>query len=138
MNNKNELKRDEIRPIIEGVIKLTARGVGYVEKDEGFSVKKGRGNDIEIDSTRLNTALHGDRVRVRLLPKIDGRRQAGEIIEILFRNRIRFVGTIHKEMGVSFVVGGGFLIKRSSTPEQSAEDLLRELVYKEMTHKDNK
>jgi len=104
MNNKNELKKDENKAIIEGVIKLTARGVGYVERDDGVSVKKGRGNDIEIDSTRLNTALHGDVVRMRLLPKIDGRRQAGEIIEILFRNRIRFVGTIHKETGVSFVV----------------------------------
>ncbi|PIP73017.1 MAG: ribonuclease R [Candidatus Lloydbacteria bacterium CG22_combo_CG10-13_8_21_14_all_47_15] len=111
--NKQEryVKRPEKRPhgkydkpstgntgkIVSGTVRLTARGVGYVEV-EGYK------QDIEIDSSRLNTALHGDRVKVQLLPRVENRRQNGEILEIIFRERMQFVGTVNMENGVTFVV----------------------------------
>jgi exoribonuclease R len=66
---------------------MTNKGIGYVSV-EGFK------QDIEINPLFVNTGLHGDRVKVRLFPHIDGRRPTGEIVEILHRERMKFVGVL--------------------------------------------
>jgi len=82
---------------IEGTIRIGGKGIGYVEA-EGFA------DGIEISPGDLNTALHRDRVRVLLLPKVEGKRQSGEVAQILFRYKFKFVGTIKKEDGTYFLV----------------------------------
>lgn len=82
---------------IEGTLRIGGKGMGYVEA-EGFA------DGIEINPTDLNMALHRDRVRVLLLPQVPGKRQSGEVAEILFRYKFKFVGTIKQEDGISFLV----------------------------------
>lgn len=98
VKRRHEKKRvGKTGKIVEGTMRLTARGVGYVEI-EGFK------QDIEIDPTHLNTALHNDRVKIELLPRVENRRQSGKVTEITYRERMRFVGTVHTENGLTFVV----------------------------------
>jgi ribonuclease R/exosome complex exonuclease DIS3/RRP44 len=79
-----------------GNIKITFKGLGYVSPDPNAP-------SIEIDPHSLNTALPGDKVRVRLLPQAPNEpltglpAQAGEVVEVLERKRLEFVGTIEQD-----------------------------------------
>ncbi len=80
----------------EGVLHLTARGIGYVDVPELTE-------DIEVAPEALNTGLHRDTVRVHMRPgKVRGR-LSGEVVEILTRATTRFVGTVEEEEGFMFV-----------------------------------
>lgn len=90
-------RRFPLRHLVEGTIRVTQKGVGYVEVD-------GMEEDIEIDPSRLNTALDMDRVEIVLYGKSEGRRQGGEVINVLFRNKMSFVGVITVEEGMTFLI----------------------------------
>jgi ribonuclease R len=66
--------------------------------------------DIKINASLLNTALHNDEVEVVLLPKKEKERQHGEVVSVLKRAKERFVGRIDRKNGKSF----GFLIPDDS------------------------
>ncbi|HEY4510975.1 MAG TPA: ribonuclease R [Candidatus Paceibacterota bacterium] len=70
----------------EGIIQLTARGMGYVPY-EGHE-------DIEIEKENLGTALNGDRVSIVLTGLKP--RPRGKVSEVLERKREEFVGTLGK------------------------------------------
>lgn len=82
---------------IEGVISITSKGTGYVRVE-------GQEEDIEIDPRFLNTALHGDRVKVTLHPQKKGRKPSGEIAEVLVRSKPGFSGVIEVANGLYFLV----------------------------------
>ncbi len=92
--------------ILTGIISVTARGVGYV-------IIPDREDDIEIDQTRLGTALDGDTVQVALVAGAGkswkGRpaRTQGKILTVLERNKTRFIGTLKQE-------GGRFILSPDS------------------------
>lgn len=70
-------------------ISVTARGSGYYldPKTEEFT---------EIQPEKINKALHGDIVEIRKLPEhIDDKPQA-EVVSIVERNRMSFVGYVEK------------------------------------------
>ena len=81
---------------VEGTIRVTAKGVGYVEIE-------GMKDDIEIAPAQLHTALDYDRVEIVLYSKIEGQRQQGEVVNILLRNKTAFTGVINKENGTFFL-----------------------------------
>lgn len=74
---------------LTGPIIVSGRGTGYF-RAEGFE------EDIEIQEHNLRTALHGDEVEIAVLPKREGERQQGEVINILKRAKMKFVGTLDK------------------------------------------
>ncbi|MEK7175794.1 MAG: ribonuclease R [Patescibacteria group bacterium] len=79
--------KKENKKILEGIIRVTGKGVGYFEAPDG-------GNDFEIQPENVNTALNRDNVKVELLSKeVFGRRQA-KVLEILERHKTEFVGTL--------------------------------------------
>ncbi len=88
---------------IEGMIRISGKGVGYVSVDP-------KAPSIEIDSVKLKTALHGDRVRVLILPEAIApkngieQNQAGEVVEILERKKLEFVGTLEDGDGLYYLV----------------------------------
>ncbi|OHB06116.1 MAG: ribonuclease R [Candidatus Zambryskibacteria bacterium RIFCSPLOWO2_01_FULL_47_14] len=78
MKNKN---------ILEGIIRVTGKGVGYFENPEDEK------NDFEIQPENVMAALNRDKVRIEILSKeIYGRKQA-RVIEIVERHKMEFVGT---------------------------------------------
>lgn len=86
---------------LEGNIRISAKGVGYVSVDESLGKKS---ESVEIDSNFLNTALHGDRVRIALHPKKESEEATGEVVEILERKRLEFVGILDQENGFYYLV----------------------------------
>lgn len=75
----------------EGVIYVASNNVGYVDV-EGFE------EDIQIQPQFLNTALHGDTVRIALLPKgKKDTRMQGEVVDVLERAKDELIGTIDRK-----------------------------------------
>ncbi len=91
--------------IVEGTIRVNAKGVGYVEI-------AGMKDDIEIDGNDLNCALDKDRVRIVLHGKPSNGRQRGEVVEILLRNKTRFVGVLRRDAGSYFLEPDDFKMYR--------------------------
>ncbi|MFC1721050.1 ribonuclease R [Patescibacteria group bacterium] len=108
MNKKDSTKRRDFhknkktpkKTILEGPLRLTAKGVGYVDVEEFES-------GIEIDPGSLNTGMHMDRVSVVLHPKIKEfrgiKKRTGEVVEVLFRHKMKFVGVLKKKNGAWFL-----------------------------------
>ena len=70
-----------------GSITVSGRGVGY------FTVE-GIEEDIEIQTPLLKTALNNDEVEVKLQTAQEGLRQQGEVVRIVKRAKMQFVGTL--------------------------------------------
>lgn len=65
------------------------------------------GNDLEdifIKAKDLRGAVDGDTVRINILPTRHGDHQEGRVVEILRRNRTRYVGKIELSKNFAFVV----------------------------------
>ncbi len=79
-----------------GRLKTTAKGMGFVLVED-------RDEDIMIDSSLLNMALNGDTVKVLLHPKKEDEQTTGEIIEIIQRGKMEYVGTLRAGNGFFFL-----------------------------------
>jgi len=91
---------------IEGIISISGKGVGYVRTKD----QKNKDDSIEIDHVFLNTALHGDTVKVLLHPVKTakavhgaGPQKTGEVLEVLSRSKAGFAGVLEIEGGVYFL-----------------------------------
>jgi ribonuclease R len=80
-----------------GIVDMQATGKAYVINDEG-------GEDIFIASNNTKDALNGDNVKVFIFPKRQGRKLEGQVVEIVKRNKTRFVGTVEVSKNYAFVV----------------------------------
>ena len=78
---------------LKGTMSLTKSGIG-------FFMHPDREEDVRIKHENLHTALHGDTVEIRLLPREKKQeRQFGEVLKIVERKQTEFVGTAKKEKG---------------------------------------
>jgi ribonuclease R len=82
---------------VEGVVDMKSTGKAYVINDEG-------GEDIFIAANNTGKSLDGDRVRVALFPKRKNRKTEGEIVEVLERKKLDFVGILKISHGYVYVV----------------------------------
>lgn len=85
---------------IEGVITTTGKGIGFVSQGEDSP----REEDIRIETGFLNTALPKDHVKVLLHPRVPNTQQTGEVVEILKRAKMSFVGTLEKDGEAYYLV----------------------------------
>ena len=117
---------------VEGTIRVTAKGVGYVEVE-------GMKEDIEVDGSDLNTALDKDRVMIILHGKSMSSRQGGEVTKVLYRNKTRFAGVILREGGSYFLVPDDFrMYKNILIPKQHLHEAKEgDKVFVEMTNWDD-
>lgn len=93
--NKNKYKAGFPQDSLKGVLDITRSGIGYVIVPEVNS-------DVLVRPGDFNTALHGDTVRVRVMPG-EGRqnsRRQGKVIEVIQRKQTEFMGKI--EIGKNF------------------------------------
>ena len=93
------MKKEGKKSVAKGIIGITSKGTGYVTS-AGFDM------DIQIEPQFLNTALHGDEGEFFVFPQIEKERLDGEIIRVLWRAKMEFVGTVDKRKGnaISFIV----------------------------------
>jgi ribonuclease R len=82
---------------VTGTIDLTKFGYAFVITEE-------MEDDVFIAARNLNTALHGDQVKVLLYARHKGKRPEGEVVEIITRSRATFVGTIELTKQFAFLI----------------------------------
>jgi ribonuclease R len=83
---------------IEGRLDITQRGTGYVVPAEGEG-------DIFIAAEHLNTALHGDTVKINIFNRgRNAERVSGEVIEVIKRHKTDFVGIVQLSSNYAFLV----------------------------------
>ncbi|MCH4829450.1 ribonuclease R [Flavobacterium columnare] len=80
----------------EGIIDMTSRKTAYL-LCEDFE------EDVFIPFANLNHALHGDKVKVYVYNRRKGKRPEAEVIEVLERERMEFVGVIDVQKNFAFV-----------------------------------
>ncbi|MEZ4854358.1 ribonuclease R [Flavobacterium sp.] len=80
----------------EGVIDMTSRKTGYFMCDE-------LEDDVFVPFINLNHALHGDKVRAYIYNRRSSRKPEAEVLEILERSKIEFVGVIDIQKNFAFV-----------------------------------
>ena len=96
--NPRELEKVKaIGPFITGTVDMKQTGKAYIITDDLLE-------DVRISSNDTNKALHGDKVKVRLFPKRKSSKTEGEIIEIIKREKTRFVGTIQRQKNFAFLI----------------------------------
>ena len=78
--------------------------VDHVNARFAYITGNGEGNDVYISTRDLNTALHGDTVLFKISSKKSGKNQEGKVVEIVKRNRTRFVGKIQVSSKYAFVI----------------------------------
>lgn len=83
---------------IDGIIKITSRGFGFVVPDTDEAADAEKVADIFIPPQYTMTAMSGDKVRVELLPEVpeykNDRGPAGKVVEILQRSRTSLIGEV--------------------------------------------
>lgn len=92
------------RDSAEGNIDIITSGAGYVRLGDGSE-------DVFVHERNLGTALHGDRVRIKVTSS-RGSRVEGRVLDVLARRRNEFVGTIHKHEGRTILVADDQKIRR--------------------------
>jgi ribonuclease R len=85
------------RVYITGTVDMTRMGYGFISSDD-------MEDDIFVSAKNLNTALHGDKVKVLLYAKRKGARPEGEVVEIIERWRTSFVGTVEIMPNFAFLI----------------------------------
>lgn len=83
----NEKRSQAARKIYEGTVDMTRTGSAYVTC-EGLS------EDVHVSPKYMNSALHGDKVKLSAWIPRGRRRPEGEVIEVLQRATSSFVGVI--------------------------------------------
>jgi len=96
-NNKGGGNKKRIKHELEGVISVNRRGVGFVASEDSEK-------DVRIESDAVGTALNGDMVRVALLPELRYGEMRGEVIDVIARNKLEYVGVIKKESETYFLI----------------------------------
>jgi len=86
-----------------GTRELTGR-VEFVNQRFAYVVPDTAGTDVQVSADNMNTALDGDKVRIRLFTSKRSRRLEGEVVQILERRRDKFVGRIELGKTYAFVV----------------------------------
>jgi ribonuclease R len=82
---------------VTGTVDLTKSGYGFVITDD-------IPEDVFVSAKNLRTAINGDKVKVSLYAKKSGTRPEGEVVEIIERSRVTFVGTVEIMPNFAFLI----------------------------------
>lgn len=99
-NNNKKDKRKDPEAVYNGTLDITRSGMGYV-------VVENLDKDILIRPNDFNTALHGDKVKVQVHignGTSRSNRLQGEIMEVLERKQVDFIGKLDVSSNFAFFV----------------------------------
>jgi ribonuclease R len=87
----------ENKKFVSGIIDFTQQGSAFV-------VVEGQDTDIYIPERKTRDALNRDLVKVNIISRNKGRRQEGEVVEVIERAKTEFVGIIKILPKYAFVI----------------------------------
>lgn len=82
---------------VTGKVDMTKAGYGFIITDD-------IPEDVFVSAKNLRTAINGDKVKVSLYAKKSGSRPEGEVVEIIERSRVTFVGTVEIMPNFAFLI----------------------------------
>jgi ribonuclease R len=94
---KGKFKLKELKTFITGKVDMTADGAAFIIPDDEFE------KDVFVSARKLHNALHGDKVKVYIYAKKSGRKNEGEVVEIIQRLKTDFIGVIKISDRFAFV-----------------------------------
>ena len=95
---KKKKKKSGDHDVVTGVLDITRSGMGYVIVDK-------ESNDIMVRPNDLNTALHGDTVKVKISSEPNrSKRQQGVVTEVVKRKQVEFIGKLQMNKSFAFFV----------------------------------
>src|SRR4051794_34369100 len=94
---KSSRKKTSSANTYKGKLEITRSGMGFV-------IVEGLETDVLVRPNDFNTAMHGDTVRVQVMPQREGKRMQGVISEVLERKQLEFVGRLQMNKGFAFFV----------------------------------
>ncbi|MES2455967.1 MAG: ribonuclease R [Bacteroidota bacterium] len=94
---KGKFRLKDLKTFVTGKVDMTADGSAFVVPDDEFE------KDIFVSSRKLHNALNGDQVKVYIYAKKSGRKNEGEVIEIIKRAKTDFIGVIRISDRFAFV-----------------------------------
>lgn len=96
-SEKGKFKLKDLKTFVTGKVDMTADGSAFVVPDDEFE------KDIFVSARKLHNALHGDQVKVYIFAKKSGRKNEGEVVEIIQRAKTDFIGVIKISERFAFV-----------------------------------
>jgi ribonuclease R len=95
---KGKFKLKDLQNFIVGTVDMTADGSAYIVPEDEFE------KDVFVAPKKLKNALHGDTVKAYVFAKKSGRKNEGEVVEILKRAKSDFTGVIKISDRFAFVI----------------------------------
>jgi ribonuclease R len=94
---KGKFRLKDLKTFITGKVDMTADGSAFIVPDDEFE------KDVFVSARKLHNALHGDLVKVYIFAKKSGRKNEGEVVEIIKRSKTDFIGVIKISERFAFV-----------------------------------
>ena len=88
----------------KGVVDMTAAGYAFIILDKDIESDNKPEEDVFVSHKNLNGALDGDKVIVRVFASKRGRQIEGEVVQIVKRKRVNFVGRVEVHTHFTFLV----------------------------------
>ncbi|MGE6220714.1 ribonuclease R [Nubsella zeaxanthinifaciens] len=96
---RGKFKLKDLKTFVTGTVDMTADGSAFIVPDDEFE------KDIFVAPRRLRNALHGDKVKVYVFAKKrSGRKNEGEIVEIIKRAKTEFIGVAKISERFAFII----------------------------------
>ncbi|KLT65354.1 ribonuclease R [Pedobacter sp. BMA] len=95
---KGKFRLKDLQNFIIGTVDMTADGSAYIVPQDEFE------KDIFVAPRKLKNALHGDTVKAYVFAKKSGRKNDGEVVEIIKRAKSDFTGVIKISDRFAFVI----------------------------------
>lgn len=95
---KGKFKLKDLKTFIIGKVDMTADGAAFIVPEDEFE------KDVFVSARKLHNALNGDRVKVYIYAKKSGRKNEGEVVEIIERAKTDFIGVIKISDRFAFVI----------------------------------
>ena len=97
LDDSNKMTGPEGSSYVVGTIDMKPNGKAYLITDF-------EGEDVYIVPFNTAHSLHGDNVKVFLFPRRKGKKNEGQVVEIIKRNKTQIVGTLELSKNFAFLV----------------------------------
>ncbi len=95
---RGKFRLKDLKTFVVGTVDMTADGSAFIVPDDEFE------KDIYVAPRKLRNALHGDKVKVYVFKKKAGRKNEGEVVEIINRFKTDFIGVAKVSERFAFVI----------------------------------